>query len=241
MVQLKGFEWFVYELLETGLIAQSESARLSGSLQGLRITLLNIEERADAWSPMHPLNYSSLADEFTEAVIYARREGAFRVSKVVAQAKIDHYLEGSERCLRKNFDRMRQAAEFLRDLGNEAKRKGSQAGDRPTEKETRRAIEIFRALANGQSLKDIAVAEAGENYEPRVRSLSVTAARFEKRIAKAVHHRFGPKVPSLNYLYLLHALEDWPEVDRRKDRDALLEAARRGLPNVKFPPNTGAA
>lgn len=241
MVPLKGFEWFFNDLVGTRKIEHCETARVYNGLRKLFEELSTVEERAAAWTPMQPLDYSHLADQFTEATDSARRDGAFRVSNIDAQAKIDRYLEASKRCLRNNFDRMRQAADFLRDVRNEAKRKGSPVGDRSTAKQTRRAIEIFRGLASGKSLKEIAVDEAGEDYERRLRSLSVTVSRFEKRIAKAVHARFGPNLPSLNYLYLLHALENWLEIDRRKDRDALLEAARRGLPNVKFSLSDGAA
>lgn len=241
MVRIKGYNWFVYELLQAALIDQPEAASLAEGLRKLCVELLKIEERATDWTPMRPLDYSKLSQQFAEAASSARQEKAFRVSSAKAQLKIDKFLEDSEKCVRDNFRTMRQAAEFLRELGNEAKRKGFPAGDRSTAKQTRRAIEIFRGLASGKSVKEIAVDEAGEDYERRLRSLSVTIRRFEKRVAKAVYDRFGPKVPSLNYLYLVHALDNWPEIDRRRDRDALLEAARRALPNVKFPPRNDAA
>ena len=132
----------------------------------------------------------------------------------------------------------KRARDFLCNLGNACRSEGKPRGDRATGRETRRAIEIFRVLANGKTPKDIAVDEgAGEHYQKRSRSISITAARFAKRIAKAVRGKYGPKRRTLNYTHLFHALSNCPgfdQVDRHRDRAPLMEAARQGLPGVNF-------
>src|ERR1700723_947326 len=74
MVRIKGYNWFVYELLQAALIDQPEAASLAEGLRKLCVELLKIEERATDWTPMRPLDYSKLAQEFAEATSSARHE-----------------------------------------------------------------------------------------------------------------------------------------------------------------------
>jgi hypothetical protein len=131
-----------------------------------------------------------------------------------------------------------QAGDFLRDLGNKARCKGSKRGDRTTKDEVRRMLRVFDALAktNGnEPLKSIADAESGApTFEGRARSLSTQVGRFARRVAKSVNDTYGPGMMSLSYAQLFHAVRGLPGLDRKQDRRALIEAARRGLPRVRL-------
>ncbi|MBZ5538235.1 MAG: hypothetical protein LAO31_19960 [Acidobacteriia bacterium] len=125
---------------------------------------------------------------------------------------------------------IKQAEDFLTDLANEARNKGSEPGDKPTREEIRKMLDIFDKLASGDTIKSVAIDEAGlNNCERKARALSVQLLRFATRVKEAVHRTCGPR--SVNYLELFHALRDWPGLEKRRDGRALMEVAKRaGIP-----------
>jgi hypothetical protein len=68
----------------------------------------------------------------------------------------------------------------------------------------------------------------------KYKSLNILVTRFSRRVAQAVRQRYGPRIESLDYNHLFYALDNWSWIDRREDRLALIEAARRGLPRVRI-------
>jgi hypothetical protein len=134
---------------------------------------------------------------------------------------------------------MSRAADFLRTLANEARSKGGKPGDRATATEIRKALHIFHRLATGETLKGITQVVIDDHVDDakslkQYKRFERTTKRFGKRIAEAVHMQFNPNVPTLNYRYLLHAIRNWPGIDSRQDKRALIQAARLGLPNIRL-------
>jgi hypothetical protein len=239
-VRLKGFDWFVYELANFECtIVEAEAKSLYKAFSELCAVLLKIEDRAKDWNLTRPHDYFGLSGEFVEALRSGKEKGTFRVTSVKAQRQIDKFLVESEEAVTKRFEKMRQAADFLRTLVNEARRKGGKVGDRATGKETREVLSVLQALARGEPLKAISqIANDGHVDDAKslkkYKSLERMVSRFSKRVATAVRAQYGPRIVSLDYSHLSYALRDWPWIDRRRDRLALMEAARRGLPHLRF-------
>lgn len=240
LVRLKAYDWFVYELMSFDhLIEQPEAKALSEAFSTLCVTLLKIEERAQNWNHMQRHDYSNLSKEFGDALRSEREKSRYRVSSVEAQHRIDKFLADSTEAVTKQFEAMRQAADFLRDLSNMARSKGGKVGDRATGKETLKVLTVLRDLAANIPLKAIAQVEIDGQVDDakslkKYKSLERMVSRFSKRLAKAVHHQYGPRITSLGYNHLFHALRDWPWIDSVRDKAALMEAARRGLPDLRL-------
>jgi hypothetical protein len=238
-VRLKGFEWFVNELENFECtIVEAEAKSLNKAFSELRGVLFKIEDHAGQWNLTRPHDYFGFSAEFVEAIRSEKEKGAFRVASVKAQRRIDKFLVDSEEAVTKRFEKMRQAADFLRTLANAARTKGGKVGDRATGKETREVLSVLQALAQSKPLKAIAqVAVNGQVDDvltlKKYKSLERTVSRFSKRVARAVLDQYGPRIVSLNYNHLCHALRDWPWIDSHRDRLALMEAARRGLPHLR--------
>jgi hypothetical protein len=239
-VRLKSYTWFVHELMSFHkLIAQPEAKSLHESLGELCGVLLKIEERAGNRNLTRPSDYFSFSTEFAETLRSEKERGKFSVVNIKAQRRIDKFLADSEEAVTKRFEKMRQAADFLRTLANVARSKGGKVGDRATANETREVLSVLHALAQGEPLKAIAqIAIDGQVDDARslkkYKSLERMVSRFSERIAKAVRAQYGLTIVSLDYNHLSYALRDWPWIDRRRDRLALMEAARRGLPDLRL-------
>jgi hypothetical protein len=238
--RLKGYEWFVYELMTfEKLIVQPEARALHEALVELCEVLFKIEDRARNWNELGSSDYFGFSTEFAEALRSEREKGKFRVANVKAQRLIDKFLAVSEDSVTKRFETMRRAADFLHTLANAARRKGGQVGDRATGKETREVVTVLKRLAQGEPLKAIAqVAIDGQVDDAKslkkYKSLDRMVSRFSKRVAKAVYDQYGPEIDWLDYNHLSYVLNDWPWIDSYRDRPALMEAARRGLPGLRL-------
>jgi hypothetical protein len=239
-VPLKDPSWFVYELLSFDrLIVQAEAKSLYGALNELSGILLTIEERCGNRNLMRAHEYSDLSAEFAAALRLARGENKFRVANAEAQRRIDKFLAKSEEIVATRFEKMRQASDFLHTIANMSRSKGAKVGDRATGTETRKALTVLHRLAQDEPLKSIAqVAIDGRVDDAKTlrnyKSLERLVSRFSKRLARAVYDEYSPRIESLDYNHLFHALRDWPWIDRRRDRLALMEAARRGLPRLRL-------
>jgi len=239
-VPLNGYEWFVYELMSfRSLITESEAKSLHKALRELYWTLVKIEDRARSWNLNRPDGYSDLANEFVGAIQTQRGNESFHVANSEAQSTIEKFLAKNEEIVTKRFEKMRQAADFLHSLGNMCRSKGEKAGDRATGTETRKVLTVLDQLAKGNPLKAITqIATDGQVDDLKslrsYKSADRLVFRFSKRLAKAVYQEYGSGITSLDYNHLFHALRDWPWIDRRRDRLALMEAARRGLPLLRF-------
>jgi hypothetical protein len=239
MNPIKGFAWFVWELSDDRLVAETEKVPLYRALENLCVLLLTIEERTTKWTLSRPQNYLDLATEFRMALEKATASGYFLVHKKEAQDRIEKFLSSSVRSAGRQFGEMSRAADFLRTLANEARRKGGKPGDRATVEEIRKALVVFNRLARGETLKAIAQIAIDDEVDDvrslrQYKSFERLTKRFGKRVAEAVHKEFGPNIPTLNYNYLFHALRDWPGIDRREDRFALMQAAKQALPKVRL-------
>jgi hypothetical protein len=239
-VRLRSYEWFVYELMNFDhSLEKPEAKSLSENFSELRDMLLKLEARASNWNVMQPQEFVDLSTEFVTALRSAKEKNKFRVTGAKAQRSIDKFLADSEAAVIKRFDNMRRALDFLRTLANRARSKGEKSGDRATGSEIRKVIALLHRLAQGEPLKAIAqVVIEGQVQDDkslkRYRSLNVLVSRFSKRVARAVREQYGPRIASLDYNHLFHAVRDWNWLDRRTDRMALMEAARRGLPHVRI-------
>lgn len=237
-LKLKGADWFVFRMFYFDhLITEAEAKKLAEDFSELCRTLLKIEDHASEWSHLKAREYPDFSVEFAEALRVLRQEGKFRVANYKAQRRIDKMLSDSEEAVRQQFERMRQAADFLHDLANEARSKGESAGDRSTGIETRKALSVLTELASGTPLKAIAQVAVGGQVDDvqtmkEYKRLERLVARFSERVAKAVHRQYGPMIRTLDYSHLSYALRDWQWIDRVRDKPALLEAARRGLPEL---------
>jgi hypothetical protein len=240
VTRLKSYGWFVYELMTIErVIVQSEAKSLDEALGQLCRVLFKIEDRARNWNVIPLSEYSVFSTEFAEALGSEKEKGKFRVANAQAQDKIDRFLADSEAAVLERFKQMRRAAEFLRTLANMARRKGGNVGDCSTSNETRAVLTALHALAQGEPLKAIAqVATNGQVDDAKslkkYKSLERMISRFSKRVARAVQVQYGPKIVSLDYKHLIYALQDWAWIDLRRDRLALMEAARRGLPHLRL-------
>jgi hypothetical protein len=133
---------------------------------------------------------------------------------------------------------IRQAQTFLRDVANEARAKGRSRGDKATPAENRRILDVLRQLAQGATLKAIAIDKCGTgNFEKAQRSLSVRLDRFSARVVRPIREIYG-QVPAgfiTASLYsdaiLRYFFRDWPGVSFPYDLIALREALRRHRPN----------
>ena len=207
-VPLKGYEWFVYELMSLEhLITQPEAKSLYKALDELRSTLLKIEDRSRNWNLMRPHELSSLSTEFIGALRSEKEKGKFRVANAKARCRIDKFLADSEEAVTRRFEKMRQAADFLRDLANMCRSKGAKAGDRATGREILKALTVLRRLAEGVPMKAISqVAVDGQVDDAKslknYKSLERLVARFSMRVAKAVRDQYGPRIVSLDYPHL---------------------------------------
>jgi hypothetical protein len=135
---------------------------------------------------------------------------------------------------------VKRAETFLRELSNTCRSEGKPRGDKPTEEENRRMLDVFLRLANGEELKAIAIDIGGpDKYEKKLGSLDVRTKRFSKRVYAALRSRYvvvapgllGPRSPM--YLSGLFAsVEKWPGVrfNSSDDGRALREALRRYKP-----------
>jgi hypothetical protein len=239
-VPLKGHTWFVYELMSLDkLIVQSEAKLLDEALGELCGALFEMEDRARNWNRISLSEYFNFSTEFAEALRSEKEKGRFHVAVTKAQERIDRFLSDSEQTVTERFKQMGRAADFLRTLANIARSTGGKVGDRSTGLETRAALAALCALAQGQPLKAIAqVATDGlvddAKSSKKYKALERMVSRFSKRVARAVQLEYGPRIISLDYNHLVYALRDWPWIDRRRDRLALMEAARRGLPQVRL-------
>jgi hypothetical protein len=239
-VPLIGYVWFLDELMSFHqVIVQAEAKALYEALSDLWGILSKLEDRARNWNFMRPHEYSDLSTEFATALSSAREERKFRVASAKAERRINEFLLNSKEAVTLRFEKMREAADFLRTLGNEARSKGEEAGDRATSGEIRKALSILHRLGQGEPMKVIAqvsndgLVDDGETLK-KYKSLERMVSRFSKRVARAVQEEYGSRMVSLGYNHLFHALRDWPGIDRRRDRIALMEAARRGLPNLRL-------
>ena len=98
-------------------------------------------------------------------------------------------------------------------------------------------LKVLQALARGEPLKAIAqVATDGQVDDAKslkkYKLFERMVSRFSKRVARAVHVEYGPTIVSLDYNHLRYALRDWDWIDYHRDRLALMEAARRGIPHL---------
>lgn len=139
---------------------------------------------------------------------------------------------------------LRTAKDFLRDLGNEARNSGKPKGDRPQAQENRKMLRAFYLASQGKGPKEIAIEMNGsENYERKMRSLSVQMKRFSQRVGKTYCSRYGRVPESILQTDapkrcwgplsgLFGSIEEWPGVKSNclEDGYALCEALRRYKP-----------
>ena len=233
-------EWLVFELLNFyKTIRRSEAKSLLGGFGRLQDLLHNFEDRAAKWTRLHPNADLEISEEFAETLHSEVDKGTFRVSDPRAQDRIDKFLSGAKEAVSRRSREMLLALDFLRTIANQARRKGGKVGDSPTRVETRAVINLLDSLARGQALKAIAQVVVNDHVDDarslkRYKSLERSVSRFCRRMATAVHIQYGPKITSLDFPHLCHAIRDWQWIDPRQDRLALTEAARRGLPHLKL-------
>jgi len=237
-IPLKGYRDLIGNFLCEGLITESEAKSLASGFGKLCERLFHSEEETRNWYSA-AVDYQSLSAAVIDMIHSERRQGTFYASNKKAQSEINRILDRSEKKIETKFEMMSRAAGFLRELKNDARSKGAQAGDRPTADEIRKALEVFCRLAQGELLKSIAHVEVGsvideaaskKNYN----SLHKLKERFAGRLADAIHTRFGLKIDAISYKHIAEVTRDWPGVDLSRDLPALKEAARLGLPGTKI-------
>src|SRR5208282_4548260 len=126
-------------------------------------------------------------------------------------------------------------------LGNSCRSEGKPRGDTARADENRRMLAVFLRLAQGSTLKQVAIdIVGGKHFEKQQRSLSVLTKRFSRRVYSAVCSRYGGV--SKNFLQhdiaarylssLFGSIEKWPGVrsNSRDDGYALCEALRHYKP-----------
>jgi hypothetical protein len=130
---------------------------------------------------------------------------------------------------------VKRARDFLHGLGNACRSEGKSRGDKAHADENQEMLKVFAELAEGKTLKQIAIDLAGsDNYEKKLRSLSVLTKRFSRKVYTEICSQYGRVSEGLllrdkSWGYLssfFGSIKKWPGVmsNCREHGSALCEA-----------------